>query len=157
MGKIPFARNSNFILKMNSKQITCTLHGSYTKDLDLIEQIADIFKLAGVTILCPSSFQTISNSDFVRFVDDEGSPEEIEARLLNIIHANRSNPDFFAYFVNRQGYLGASASYELSQVRSLGANYFLLQQPKTIPIKVEGFRIVRPYSIATELLSQMRT
>lgn len=131
----------------------CTLHGSYQKDLDLIHLVAEYFQLIGVEVLCPKTFDVVKSEDgFVTFKHDSGDPIEIEAQLLQILRENRSNPNFFAYFVNKDGYLGVSASYELAVIQELGVQFYALQQIVGLPFQLAGDKLVRPIDLVRRLL-----
>ncbi len=143
-------KSIKFIRAMNFK---CTLHGSYQKDLELIRLVAELFELIGVEVLCPTSFNVIKNeSGFVLFENDHENPITIEDRLLNILRENVGNKHFFAYFVNKDGYVGSSASFELAIVRELGVQFYSLEQIAGLPVSLEDRHIVRPVDLARRLV-----
>lgn len=89
------------------------LHGSFRKHFDEINRVHALFTSAGIEVLAPqmSEIKSFENGFAVLESDKEKDQRMIE--LLYLHNLKRLGIDGFSYFVNPEGYIGKSASYEL--------------------------------------------
>ena len=93
--------------------IKCIIHGSFSKHFGEIKEASEIFQAAGIDVLAPKQGELVDeNNGFALFEDEKNlDPRLIE--LLYLHNLKRLGSEGFSYFVNPDGYMGKSASYEL--------------------------------------------
>lgn len=96
------------------KNIKCILHGSFRQHFDIIKEIHNLFTGAGIKVIAPDSSDIVGQRDgFVQLkTDSSQDPRIIE--LLYLKKAAELGPAGFSYYINPQGTLGTSTSYELA-------------------------------------------
>ena len=101
----------------NKAKFRCVLHGSFRKHFGEIQRIHRLFTDAGIEVLEPSASEVIGTKDgFAMLLTDT----ETDSRLIELLYMHnlkRLGENGFSYFVNPEGYLGKSASYELGIAR----------------------------------------
>lgn len=132
----------------------CIVHGSYRRDLDLINQIADLFRLAGINVISPPRLDVLNPSaDFVNFSHLESSPDQVEQALLKHMGAMQNNG--FSYFVNPEGKLGASASYELAYAQNMGLPTYFYKNLADLPAGIKPGLVWQPYDLVRYLQTNL--
>jgi len=98
---------------VEKSKFRCVLHGSFRKHFVEIQRIHRLFTNAGIEVLAPgiSEVAEIKNGFAILSTDKETDPRMIE--LLYLHNLKQLGENGFSYFVNPEGYLGKSASYEL--------------------------------------------
>ena len=89
------------------------MHGSFRKHFELIQEVYDIFTAAGIEVVAPKKSDLVSIKDGFALLEGE---ENQDPRLLELLYLHRLKKigkNGFSYFVNPEGYIGKSASYEL--------------------------------------------
>jgi ADP-ribose pyrophosphatase YjhB (NUDIX family) len=128
-------------------QFRCVLHGSFRKHFDEIKRVHRIFAAAGIEVLAPSFSEIKSFDDNFAILegDRETDPRMIE--LLYLHHLKRLGENGFSYFVDPEGYIGRSTSYELGIAQVTNVRCFFMQQPADHPAYVPPGSVWRPESI----------
>lgn len=105
-------------------QVRCVLHGSFRKYFPEIQAIHKLFTAAGIEVLAPtmSEIKSLENGFAILESDIAEDPRMIE--LLYLHHLKRLGSDGFSYFVNPDGYIGKSASYELGIAHATNVRCF---------------------------------
>jgi len=130
---------------LNQKlNVQCVLHGSFRKHFEEIKRIYHLFIKNGIEVLAPemSAIRTIKNSFAILESDKEKDPRMIE--LLYLHNLQRLGENGFSYFVNPDGYIGTSASYELGIAQLSNVRCFFLEKPKDHPVYVHKNSIWKP-------------
>ncbi|HVX24034.1 MAG TPA: hypothetical protein VG992_01690, partial [Candidatus Saccharimonadales bacterium] len=117
-------------------QFRCIIHGSFSKHFDEIRRTTDLFTAAGIEVLAPRMGELTSGPDgFALFEDEQGQdPRLIE--LLYLHNLKRLGENGFSYFVNLEGYIGKSASYELGIAQLTNTRCFFSHRPADHPAYV---------------------
>ncbi|HTM68136.1 MAG TPA: NUDIX domain-containing protein [Candidatus Binatia bacterium] len=91
----------------------CVLHGSFRKHFAEIQRVHRLFTEAGIEVLAPTVSEIAGFKDGFALLstDEEADPRMVE--LLYLHHLKRLGENGFSYFVDPEGYVGKSASYEL--------------------------------------------
>jgi ADP-ribose pyrophosphatase YjhB (NUDIX family) len=91
----------------------CVIHGSFSKHFSEIKRASELFTTNGITVLAPQMGELVASKDgFALFEDQlELDPRLVELQYLHKI--KQLGTQGFSYFVNPEGYIGKSASYEL--------------------------------------------
>ncbi len=129
-------------------QFRCVLHGSFRKHFAEIKRVHDIFTRAGIEVLAPSMSEIVSFQDGFALLesDTETDPRMIE--LLYLQHLKRLGADGFSYFVNPEGYIGKSASYELGIAQVSNIPCFFLEKPVDHPVYTHRNSVTRAEHLA---------
>lgn len=121
---------------MNSgsqNKFRCVLHGSFNKHFEEIKRVHGIFTKAGFAVLAPelSEIKNNKNGFAILKSDTESDPRMIELMYLrNLKHLREGG---FSYFINPDGYMGKSVSYELGIAQVTNTRCFFSDAPKDHP------------------------
>ena len=126
----------------------CLLHGSMRKHLQQMYKAYEVFRRFGIEVTPDLSRNVISGQDdFVLFDGEKGLvPSLVEGRYLQNIY--RNNPINFSYFVNPDGYMGQSASFELG-ITTSNTPIFFLEKPQFDSYYLPENSIWSPYNLAS--------
>lgn len=93
--------------------IKCIIHGSFSKHFADIREANNLFQAAGIEVLAPKQGELVAeNNGFALFEDEiDQDPRLIE--LIYLHNLKRLGREGFSYFVNPDGNIGKSTSYEL--------------------------------------------
>lgn len=121
---------------MDQPAFRCVIHGSFGKHFAEIQHVAQLFSSAGISVLAPKLGELTDSVDgFALFDDEKGQdPRLIELRYLH--HLKKLGPNGFSYFVDPDGYIGTSASYELAVAQLTNTRCFFMQKPTDHPVYV---------------------
>ena len=108
-------------------KFACVLHGSFGKHFEEIRRVHRIFTDAGIEVLAPAMSEIVGSKDGFALLesDIETDPRMIE--LLYLHHLKKLGRRGFSYFVNPEGYIGKSASYELGIAQTTNVPCFFMQ------------------------------
>ncbi len=126
----------------------CIIHGSFSKHFDYIQEASAVLRAAGVEVLAPKQGELIDGPDnFALFEDEQGSdPRLIE--LLYLHNLKRLGDNGFSYFVNPDGYIGKSTSYELGIAQLTNTRCFFSHKPVDHPAYIQENSIWSATSLA---------
>ena len=122
----------------------CVLHGSFRKHLEEIKRTHQTLTNAGIEVLAPTISEIRAAQDgFVLFEGDKSDdPRMVE--LLYLHNLKRLGADGFSYFVNPEGYIGKSTSYELGIAHISNVRCFFLNKPQDHPAYLHKNSIWKP-------------
>ncbi|MDO8557983.1 MAG: NUDIX domain-containing protein [bacterium] len=106
----------------------CVLHGSFRKHFDEMRRIYRIFTDAGIEVLAPRISDIVSVKDGFAMLDGE---REIDPRIVELLYLHnlkRLGENGFSYFVNPDGYIGKSVSYELGVAQVSNTRCFFMEK-----------------------------
>ncbi|MBI2024451.1 NUDIX domain-containing protein [Candidatus Giovannonibacteria bacterium] len=126
----------------------CVLHGSFQKHFDEIKKVHGIFTSAGIEVLAPamSEIKAVENGFAVLETDREKDHRMIE--LLYLHNLKRLGENGFSYFINPEGYIGKSASYELGIAQVSNIRCFFQENPSDHPAYFHNNSIWKPENLA---------
>lgn len=134
----------------NTKQsFRCVLHGSFRKHFDLIKETHRIFTEAGIEVLAPRMADITSFEKGFAFLAGEENNDPRMVELLYLHHLKRLGENGFSYFVNPEGYVGKSTSYELGIAQTTNVRCFFLSLPQDHPVYVYKNAIWKPEDITS--------
>lgn len=126
----------------------CILHGSFRKHLPEIVRAKRVFEAAGIEVLAPLEEEIVAEQDgFVKFAGEEAADPRL-VELLYLHHLKRLGEGGFSYFVNPEGYIGKSASYELGIAQVANVPCFFLERLADHPAYVHGGATLSPEDLA---------
>ncbi len=132
----------------------CVLHGSFQKHFSEIQRIHRLFTSAGVEVLAPSvaDVATVKDGFAMLSTDTETDPRMIE--LLYLHNLKRLGENGFSYFVNPEGYLGKSASYELGIAQISNTKCFFSESVADHPAYLHKNSVWKPEFLVDYILEQ---
>ncbi|MEK7503074.1 MAG: NUDIX domain-containing protein [Patescibacteria group bacterium] len=132
------------------------LHGSFRKHFEKIKEAHEIFTGCGIEVVAPEFSEIVSMKDGFAILDSDKSEDPRMIELLYLAKLKKMGRSGFSYFVNVDGYLGKSASYELGIAQTLGMPCFFLEQPRDHPVYVPQNAVWRPDNLAEFIFRNKR-
>ncbi|MEO6536103.1 MAG: NUDIX domain-containing protein [Candidatus Paceibacterota bacterium] len=130
------------------EKIRCILHGSFRKHFELIQEIHDIFIAANIEVIAPKKSELISIENGFALLEGEKNQDPRLIELLYLHNLKRLGPSGFSYFVNPEGYIGKSASYELGIAQISNTRCFFYSELDDHPAYVHKNSTWSPHSLA---------
>lgn len=107
-----------------------------------------IFSSASIEVVAPElSAITGTRDGFVHLAADQSEDPRL-VELLYLHHLKRLGPGGFSYFVDPQGYIGKSTSYELGIAQLSNVRCFFMAPPQDHPAYVHTNSVWSPESLA---------
>lgn len=130
----------------------CVLHGSFRKHFSEIQRVHKLFTGTGIEVLAPSVSEVTETKDGFAMLstDKETDPRMIE--LLYLHNLKRLGENGFSYFVNPDGYLGKSASYELGIAQISNTKCFFLEHISDHPAYLHKNSVWKPELLVEYIL-----
>jgi ADP-ribose pyrophosphatase YjhB (NUDIX family) len=126
----------------------CVIHGSFSKHFDVIKKTAEIFTAAGIAVLAPKKGELVSGKDGFALFEDEVDQDPRLIELLYLHTLKKLGEDGFSYFVNPEGYIGRSASYELGIAQLTNTRCFFSNKLSDHPAYIHKQSVWAPQSLA---------
>lgn len=127
----------------------CILHGSFNKHFELISEVHNIFTKAGIEVFAPKNLEISAYKDTFALFEGEENQDPRLIELLYLHNLKRLGENGFSYFVNPEGYLGKSASYELGIAQISNIKCFYYQKPADHPAYVQKNLVWNPIDLIT--------
>lgn len=138
---------------MNKKtSFRCVIHGSFRKHFDVIQKTYKLFTDAGIEVLAPQQSEIISIKDGFALFSGE---ENMDQRLIELIYLHnlkKLGENGFSYFINPEGYIGKSASYELGIAQLTNTRCFYYSNLEDHPAYVHKNAVWAPEDLVTFIL-----
>lgn len=112
----------------------CVLHGSFRRHFDEIRRVHALFMRSGIEVLAPAMSRVISVKGGFAVLESDVDQDQRMIELLYLQHLKRLGHGGFSYFVNPDGIIGASASYELGIAQISNVPCFFAQKPVDHPV-----------------------
>lgn len=129
-------------------KISCILHGSFGKHLQEIKNAYQIFEQAGIQVLAPDLRAITKWADGFAFFEGQ---ENLDVRYIELSYLKNLKAlgrNGFSYFVNPEGYIGRTASYELGIAQTTNTHCYFLSSPIDHPVYLPGNSIWSPENLA---------
>ncbi len=133
---------------MRHKEARCVIHGSFIKHYPLITDTARIFTKAGINIIAPRITKVIGETDGFTHLEGDASRDPIFTELQYIANMNELNNNDFHYFINPEGIIGCSASYELGLAQRCGQRIIFYEKLLDHPAYIPKGSIWKPQDLA---------
>lgn len=120
---------------MSEKQnkFRCIIHGSFRKHFDLIKSVHKIFSQAGIEVIAPKDSEIVGIENGFIFLDGEETTDKRLLELQYLHNLKKLGSEGFSYFVNPEGYVGKTTSYELGIAQLTNIQCFFLNNLKDHP------------------------
>lgn len=132
----------------------CVIHGSFGKHFAEIQRVAKLFSDCGVEVLAPKMTELASQKGgFALFADEIGKdPRLVELEYLH--NLKQLGGEGFSYFVDPDGHIGTSASYELAIAQLTNVRCFFSHKPSDHPVYVHKNSVWSPENLAHYISEQ---
>ncbi len=135
-------------MENENQKIKCVIHGSFRKHFDLIQQVRAIFIQAGIEVVAPEDSDLVSTKDGFALFEGEQNKDPRLIELLYLHNLKKIGKNGFSYFVNPDGYIGKSTSYELGIAQISNTRCFFYDNIKDHPAYVHKNSIWKPEHLA---------
>src|SRR3972149_8487018 len=132
----------------------CVLHGSFRKHFDEIKRIHQLFTENGIEVLAPALAEIKSMEDGFAVLETDREKDQRMIELLYLHNLRRLGENGFSYFVNPEGYIGKSASYELGIAQVTNVPCFFLEAPEDHPAYLHKNSVWTPENLATYIMER---
>jgi len=132
----------------------CVIPRSFRKHFNEIRHAYRLFSAAGIEVLAPSDSDVIGITDGFVHLEDDVSPDPRVTELLYLQNLKKLGENGFSYFVNPEGYIGKSTSYELGIAQLSNVRCFFMEMPKDHPAYVHGNSVWSPELLAEFILAK---
>lgn len=139
-----------------NEQIRCVIHGSFGKHFPEIQRVARLFQSVGIKVLAPKLEDLSSEINGFALFEDEISKDPRLVELEYLHNLKQLGEAGFSYFVNPQGYIGKSASYELGIAQLTNIRCFYMEPLDDHPAYVHKNAIWSPENLV-EYITKYRT
>lgn len=138
------------------ERFRCVIHGSFSKHFEEIKRARNVFETAGIEILAPKAGELQTSNDGFALFEDEKDSDPRLVELLYLHNLKQLGPNGFSFFVNPEGYIGKSASYELGIAQLTNTRTFFTHRPVDHPAYIHGRSIWSAENLADYILSYGR-
>lgn len=135
-------------MEQNRLKFRCILHGSFRRHFDEIKRTHRIFSNAGIEVLAPEFSEITGEKNGFILLQGNITDDPRMIELLYLQKLKRLSENGFSYFVNPEGYIGKSASYELGIAQISNVRCFFLEKPQDHPAYIHQNSIWRPELLA---------
>lgn len=139
---------------MEKPAIRCVLHGSFRRHFEAIKEAHDIFTAAGIEVVAPKKSELVSVQNGFAFLEGEENQDPRFIELLYLHNLKKIGRSGFSYFVNPEGYIGKSASYELGIAHISNVRCFFSHALDDHPAYVHKNAVWSPESLAEYILER---
>src|SRR3989344_5241937 len=128
--------------------IRCVIHGSFRKHFDAIQKVYELFTAIGIEIIAPKQSEVVDIRGGFALLEGE---ENLDPRLIELMYLHnikQLGATGFSYFVNPEGYIGKSASYELGIAQLSNIRCFFQEPLSDHPAYIPKNAVWSPESLA---------
>ncbi len=126
----------------------CVIHGSFRKHFYEIKRIHQLFTSAGVEVLAPAMSEIKSFEGGFAVLESDKEDDQRMIELLYLHNLKRLGENGFSYFVNPEGYIGKSASYELGIAQISNTQCFFKENLADHPAYLHNNSVWKPEHLA---------
>ncbi len=142
------------IKKVIKTEIKCIIHGSFRKNFDLIKKVHGIFTEAGIEIVAPEISEIVGETGGFTHLASDQSLDPRVAELLYLKKLSELGSEGFSYYINPNGTLGTSASYELAMDQLTNTRYLFMERLRDHPAYVPQNSVWKPKELSQYILEE---
>lgn len=124
------------------------IHGSFSKHFDEIKRTRDIFVVAGIDVLAPKIGKLEFEKDGFALFSDEKDQDPRFVELMYLHNLKQLGNNGFSYFVNPDGYIGKSTSYELGIAQITNTTCYFKSKLSDHPAYINKRMVISAESLA---------
>ena len=146
-------------MEQDSPKFRCILHGSFRRHFNEIKRTHKLFSNAGIEVLAPEFSGIECEKDGFVLLQSDVADDPRMIELLYLQKLKRLSENGFSYFVNPEGYIGKSTSYELGIAQISNVRCFFSEKPQDHPAYIHQNSVWQPellteYVIANQKLPE---
>lgn len=130
------------------EKMKCIIHGSFRKHFGLIRVVHDIFTEVGIKVVAPEISDIIGETDGFTHLASDQSLDPRVTELLYLKKLSELGSEGFSYYVNPNGTLGTSASYELAMDQLTNTRHLFMEPLRDHPAYVPQNSVWEPKELA---------
>ena len=135
-------------------EFRCIIHGSFSKHFAEIQAAVRLFTDAGIEVLAPKLGELTGHADGFLLFDDEQGQDPRLVELMYLHNLRKLGENGFSYFVNPDGYIGKSTSYELGIAQLTNTRCFFSHKLADHPAYVHGSSVISTAALAGYIENQ---
>ena len=139
-------------MKAKKTHFRCVLHGSLLKHYSEIKRIHKLFTQAGIEVLAPADSEITTVKDGFAFLKSDANIDQRLIELQYLHNLKKLGENGFSYFVNPDGYIGKSVSYELGIAQISNVKCFFKNKPSDHPAYLHKNSIWSPEDLVEFVL-----
>jgi ADP-ribose pyrophosphatase YjhB (NUDIX family) len=140
-------------MEIAQKKFRCVIHGSFRKHFAEIKRVHELFAAAGIEVVAPEFSEVVDIKDGFAILESNATAADPRmTELLYLHNLKRLGEDGFSYFVDPEGYIGKSASYELGIAQISNVRCFFSELPTDHPAYFHDNSIWKPELLAEYIL-----
>lgn len=124
------------------------MHGSFRKHFEEIKRVHQLFTDAGIEVLAPAMSEIKAVEDGFVILESDTASDPRMTELLYLHNLQSLGKEGFSYFVNPDGYIGKSTSYELGIAQLSNVRCFFSEMPKDHPAYIHKNAVWNPENLA---------
>ena len=136
------------MIQSDMPKMQCILHGSFRRHFELIREVHDIFTAVGIEVVAPQKADLVAVKDGFALFEGEENQDPRLIELLYLHNLKKIGKNGFSYFVNPDGYIGKSASYELGIAQVSNTRCFFYHALDDHPAYVHRNAVWKPELLA---------
>lgn len=137
-----------------NRKFRCILHGSFSKHFTDIQKVHQLFADAGIQVLAPKTGELVTNQQGFGLFEDEINQDPRSVELLYLHNLKKLGEYGFSYFINPDGYIGKSASYELGIAQLTNTRTFFTNELCDHPAYIHKNSIWKPKVLLDYIIAQ---
>jgi len=134
----------------------CVIHGSFQKHFEEIRRVRQIFIAAGIEVLAPEFSNIVDSKDGFAILESNTGTDQRMIELLYLHNLKRLGENGFSYFVDPDGYIGKSVSYELGIAQLSNVRCFFSEAPNDHPVYLHKNSVWRPEMLAEFIVQDQK-
>lgn len=138
----------------NGPKFRAVLHGSFRKHFNEIKRAHKLFTDAGIEVLAPAMSEIRSFEGGFAVLESDKEKDQRMIELLYLHNLKRLGVGGFSYFVNPDGYIGKSASYELGIAQISNVPCFFSDKIDDHPAYLHKNSVWKPENLAEYILKE---
>ncbi len=130
-----------------SHKLQCILHGSLRQHYDLFQEVHSLFTRNDINVLAPHLSKIIGETNgFIHFQND-GSKDPRVQELLYLKKLTELGSSGFSYYLNPQGRVGTSTSYELAMDQVTNTRTLFMEKLLDHPVYIPQNSVWKPQEL----------
>ncbi len=130
------------------------LHGSFRKHFEEIKKTCKLFTDAGIEVLAPAMSEIKAFEGGFAVLESDKEKDQRMIELLYLHNLKRLGEGGFSYFVNPDGYIGKSASYELGIAQISNVRCFFSDKLDDHPAYLHKGSVWKPETLVEYILKE---
>ena len=142
------------MIRIKYMNFRCILHGSFRKHFEEIKKTHKLFTDAGIEVLAPAMSEIKALEGGFAVLESDMEKDQRMIELIYLHNLKSLGEGGFSYFVNPEGYIGKSTSYELGIAQISNVRCFFRQTPDDHPAYLHKSSVWKPEVLVEYILKE---